>query len=117
MSWTKDDQSKLDHLRDKELAGTLAEPEQAELATLMARVEAEEAAVLAPAMARLRAEAGELVAELGRVEGANEQLAQVMTQQQALVADTRRFLEEFDRRRASILDGLARIARSPLPAA
>jgi hypothetical protein len=117
MSWTKEDQSKLDHLRGKELAGTLAEPEQEELAALMARVEAEEAAVLAPAMARLRAEAGDLTAELGRVEGENEQMAQLMAQQQALVADTRRFLEEFDRRRASILDGLARIARGPLPAA
>ena len=51
------------------------------------------------------------------LEGGNEQLAQVMAQQQALVADTRRFLEEFDQRRASILDGLARIARRPLPAA
>lgn len=117
MSWTKEDQSKLDHLRSKELAGTLAEPEQAELAALMARVEAEEAAVLAPEMARLRAEVGDLAAELGRAESENEQLAQIMAQQQALVADTRRFLEEFDRRRASILDGLTRIVRGPLPAA
>jgi hypothetical protein len=116
MSWTKDDQSKLDRLRGKEPSGTLTEPEQAELAALTARVEAEEAVVLAPEVARLRAEAGDLAAELGRVEGENEQLAQLMAQQQALVADTRRFLEEFDRRRASILDGLARVARGPLPA-
>ena len=75
MNWTKEDQSKLNHLRGKELAGTLAEPDQAELASLMARVEAEEAAILAPEMARLRAEAGDLAAELGRVEGENEQLA------------------------------------------
>src|SRR6185295_19078899 len=107
----KDDQNRLDHLRGNELAGTLVEPEQAELAALMARVEAEEAAVLAPEMARLHAEAGDLAAELCRVEGENERLAQLMAQQQALVADTGRFLEEFDRRRASILDGFARIAR------
>ncbi|XYH95535.1 hypothetical protein ACMHYB_48300 [Sorangium sp. So ce1128] len=117
MSWTRDDQSKLDRLRGKELAGTLTEPEQAELAALMARVEAEEAALLAPEMARLRTETGDLAAELARVEGENEQLAQLMAQQHALVADTRRFLEEFDRRRASILDGLARVAGGPLPAA
>lgn len=117
MSWTKDDQTRLDLLRGKELAGTLAGPEQAELAALMARVEAEEAAVLAPEVARLRAEPGDLAAELGRVERANEQLAQLMAQEQALVTDARRFLDEFDRRRASILDGLARIARGPLPAA
>ncbi|MGK3967792.1 hypothetical protein WMF38_26925 [Sorangium sp. So ce118] len=117
MSWTKDDQSKLDLLRGKELSGTLTEPEQAELAALMARIEAEEAALLAPEMARLRAEAGDVAAELARVESENEQLAQLMAQQQALVADTRRFLEEFDRRRASILDGFARIAGGPLHAA
>ncbi|WP_437769241.1 hypothetical protein WMF27_09485 [Sorangium sp. So ce281] len=117
MSWTEDDQSKLDRLRDRELSGTLTQPEQEELAALMARIEAEEAAVLAPEMARLRAEAGELAAELASVEGENEQLAQLMAQQQALVTDTRRFLEEFDRRRASILDGLARVAGGPLPAA
>ncbi|AGP33217.1 hypothetical protein SCE1572_01085 [Sorangium cellulosum So0157-2] len=117
MSWTKDDQSRLDRLRDKELSGTLTEPEQAELAALMARIEAEEAALLAPEMARLRAEAGDVAAELARVESENEQLAQLMAQQQALVADTRRFLEEFDRRRASILDGFARIAGGPLHAA
>lgn len=117
MSWTEEDQSKLDRLRGKELAGTLTEPEQAELAALMARVEADEAAVLAPEMARLRAEARELAAELASVQGENEQLAHLMAQQQALVADARRFLEEFDRRRASILDGLVRIAGGPRPAA
>lgn len=117
MSWTRDDQSELDRLRGKELAGTLTEPELAELSALMARVEAEEAAVLAPEMGRLRAEARDLAAELASVEGENEQLAQLMAQQQALVADTRRFLEEFDRRRASILDGLTRVAGGPLSAA
>ncbi len=68
-------------------------------------------------MARLRAEAGDLAAELASVEGESEQLAQLMAQQQALVTDTRRFLEEFERRRWTILDGLARVAGGPLPAA
>jgi predicted RNase H-like nuclease (RuvC/YqgF family) len=117
MGWTRDDQIKLDSLRGKELAGTLTEPEQAELAALMARVEADEAAVLAPEMARLRIEANGLTNELGKVEAENEQLARLLAQQEALVADTRRFLDEFDRRRASILDGLARVTGGPLPAA
>lgn len=117
MSWTKDDQIRLDLLRGKELAGTLAEPEHAELAALMARVEAEEVEALAPEMARLRSEVGEMADELGRIESENEELARLMGQQQTLVADARRFLDEFDRRRASILDGLARVAGGPLPAA
>jgi hypothetical protein len=117
MSWTKDDQTRLDRLRDQELAGTLTAPEEAELAALMARVEAEEAGVLAPGLARLRADIADAAGELDRTERENEELARLMAQQQALVADARRFLEDFDRRRASILDGLARIANNPLPTA
>lgn len=117
MSWTKDDQAKLDLLRGKELAGMLTEPEHAELAGLMARVEAEEAAALAPELARMRDEVARTAGDLRRIESENEELARLLAQQQALVADARKFLDEFDRRRASILDGLARIAGGPLPAA
>jgi len=117
MSWTKDDQSRLDLLRGKELSGALAEPEHAELAALMARVEAEEAEALAPEMGQLRSQIGEMAGELGRIESENEELAPLMAQQQTLVADARRFLADFDRRRASILDGLDRVTRGPLPAA
>lgn len=117
MSWTKDDQTRLDLLRGKELAGTLSEPERVELAALMARVEAEQALALAPEMARLRAELGERANELGKIESENDELARLMAQQETLVADARRFLDEFDRRQTSILDGLARIAGRPLPAA
>lgn len=115
MSWTKDDQTRLDRLRDRELAGTLTAPDEAELAGLLARVEAEEAGVLAPEVARLRGEVAKVADELDRTERENEGLACLMAQQQALIADARRFLEEFDRRRAAILDGLARIADDPLP--
>src|SRR5262245_58419883 len=78
MSWTKDDQTKLDLLRGRELAGTLTGPEHAELAALMARVEAEEAVALAPEMARLRAEVVGAADELHRIERENEELARLM---------------------------------------
>lgn len=94
----------------------LQEQEQKELAALFAQIEAEEAEVLAPEMARLRAEAGNMANELARIEGENEELARLLAQQQALLADARKFLDDFDRRRASILDGLARVAGGPLPA-
>lgn len=115
MSWTKNSQARLDRLRGKELAGTLTEPEQVELAALMTQVEAEEAHALAPAMARLRVEVGELEHDLGALQGENEELARLLAQQQALAADARRFLAEFEQRRASILDGLARFAGGPVP--
>jgi len=68
-------------------------------------------------MNRLHAEVGDLDHELGKIEGENEELARLMAQQHALVADARSFLAEFDRRRTSILAGLARIAGGPLPTA
>jgi len=115
MSWTNDEQARLDYLRNKELTGTLTAPEEAELAALMGQVEAEEAQLLAPEVNRLRAEVGDVEHERSRLEGENDELARLMAQQQALVADARTFLAEFDRRRASILDGLARLVGGPLP--
>lgn len=88
----------------------LLEHERAELAILLGRVEAEEGQALAPELTRLRAEIAGVEHELARVEGENEELARLMAQQEALVADARSFIAEFDRRRTSILDGLARLA-------
>jgi len=101
MSWTKETQAKLDRLREKELAGTLTDAEQAELAALMAEVEAEEAQSLTPAMARLRGDVEVLIREVRGVESRNEELARLVAQQQQLAADARRFLAEFDHRRRS----------------
>lgn len=116
MSWTKEDQARLDHLRGEELAGTLAGPELEELSTLMTRVEAEEAQALAPAMAHLREEVGALEEKISTLRGENEELARLLAQQQSLASDARRFLEELDRRRAAISSALARFAGGALPA-
>jgi hypothetical protein len=116
MSWTKETQARLDDFREKELAGALAAAEQPELVALMALVEAEEAQSLAPATTRLRDDVEELVREVHGVEIRNEELARLLAQQQQLAADARRFLAEFDQRRSSLLDALARVAGGPLPA-
>lgn len=75
MSWANDRQATLDRLRKKELAGTLTGPEQAELAALVAQVEAEDAQVLAPAMDHLCAGVGAFEQELCELQGENEALA------------------------------------------
>jgi hypothetical protein len=72
-SWTKENQARMDRLRDRELMGVLTEPERIELATLIARVEAEEALVLAPAMSRLRAEVAAQAQELAAIRSAPPQ--------------------------------------------
>jgi DNA repair exonuclease SbcCD ATPase subunit len=116
MTWTKQTQARLDHLREKELAGALTAAEQSELAGFMSEVEAEEAQALAPAMTHLRDDVEALIQEVRAVESRNEELARLLAQQQQLAADAGRFLAEFDQRRASILDALARVAGGPLPA-
>ncbi len=113
-SWTNDSQARLDRLRGRELAGALTEAECVELAALMAQVEAEEADALAPAMDRLRAEVVAQEHELAALQGENEELARLLAQQQSLAADARRFLAEFDERRAAILGALARFADGTL---
>lgn len=96
MTWTHQDQERLDHLRARDLGGTLVSPEEEELAALMARVEAEEAAVLAPAMDRLRAEVADVKQQLSALQNGNEELAKRVAQQESLAADMRRFLAELD---------------------
>ncbi len=115
MSWTNDSQARLNYLRNQELVGTLTEPELVDLAALMAEVEAEEVRVLAPAVERLRAEVHGLEREIAGVQDANEEIARLLARQQALAADGQRFLAEFDQRRASILDGFARLASTSSP--
>lgn len=115
MSWTDINQARLNHLRNLELTGVLSEVEQAELAALMAKVEADEVRVLAPALQRLRSEVREMEGEIATVQAQNQENARLLARQQTLAEDGRRFLAEFERRRASILDGLARLAGAPLP--
>lgn len=116
MSWTTADQARLDHLRERELTGTLDDGAQAELAALMARVEAEEASALAPEMAHLRAGVTELDQKLSALREESQELARLLAQQQSLAADARRFLVEFDERRSSISEALARFTGVVVPA-
>ena len=115
MSWTKETQARLDHLREKDLGAALTAAEQPELAALMAEVEAAEAQSLAPAMTQLRDDVGALLQEVRGADSRSEELGWLHAQQQQLAADARRFLADFDQRRASILEALARVAGDPVP--
>jgi Tfp pilus assembly protein PilN len=67
-------------------------------------------------MTQLRDDVGALLQEVRGVDSRNAELAWLHAQQQQLAADARRFLAEFDQRRTSILEALARVAGGPLPA-
>jgi hypothetical protein len=114
MGWTREKQVRLDLLREKELASPLPSAEQDELGGLFAEIEAEEAAILAVATARQRAEIRAIQERTQAVEAQNEELAKLLAQQERLAADVRRLLADFDRRSASIQEGVARLtAASP----
>jgi predicted RNase H-like nuclease (RuvC/YqgF family) len=109
MSWTREKQVRLDLLREQDLAVALTDAERGELNSLIAEIEAEEAATLAPAMAKQREEIGALQRQIQAVEIENEELAKLLAQQEQLAADVRRLLAEFDRRCASIQEGVDRL--------
>jgi hypothetical protein len=98
MSWTREKQARLDLLRERELTGALPSAEQDELGSLVAEIEADEAATLAPAMAKQREEIGALQRQTQAVQAENEELAKLLAQQERLAADVRRLLADFDRR-------------------
>ncbi len=111
------EQQKLNELRRKELLGTLSETERNELMGLMARLEAEEAQLLAPYLERMRVQAAERGHRLETLRAENDELSRLLSQQQRLATDTKRFLAEFDERRDAISGALERLLKNPAPAA
>lgn len=103
MDWNEETQVCFDKLRMKEIAGTLTEHEQAELAELFAMVEADEAIYLAPTIERMSHEQDTLRERLYRLQAENEALAKLLAQQEQLAADARRWLAQFEKRHRSIL--------------
>src|SRR5436309_2259003 len=115
MDWDKEKQARLDALRMREISGALTDPERAELATILEKLEAEEARALAPALARLREDVAARQQKIGVVQADNEELAKLLAQERQLAAEARRFLIQFDERSASIREGYARLMGEALP--
>ena len=114
MNWTAEMQTRLDQLRASELGGTLTAEEEAELAKLVAMLEAEEAQRFAPAFTRLRAEQEALRERLRVLQTDNEELAKLLHQQEQLVADTQRWLAQFEQRHLLIQQAYAKITGEAL---
>lgn len=89
MDWNVERQARFDQLRAGELAGTLTVQEEAELAELVTLLEADEARRLTPALGRMRTEQVVLHQQLVALQSENEELAQLLAQQERLVADAR----------------------------
>ena len=117
MTWTAEQQARLDELRTRELAGILTTDEQTLLDEMIKALEAQEARDLAPATARLRAEQAALRERLNALETENEALARLLNQQEQLVADARQWLDQFERRHSHIQQTYTRLTGEALSAA
>jgi len=119
MNWNAQMQTRLDELRAGELAGTLTDQEQAELAELTKVLEADEARHLAPTIARMREEQMALREQLRALQADNEELAKLLNQLEQLDADARRWLAQFEQRHLLIQQTYARLTgevlASPTP--
>ena len=117
MTWTTEQQARLDEFRARELAGTLAADEQAQLAETIQALEAQEARTLAPVTVRMRAEQAALRERLNALQTENEALARLLNQQEQLVADAHQWLAQFERRHSQIQQTYIRLTGEALIAA
>src|ERR1700679_2111169 len=102
--WNKDKAERLDHLRGEEARRSLTDPERAELSTLFAELDAEEARALAPALARLGHEADGLRQRKARVEAAAVELERIVSQQEKVLAEAHAYAELLRGRRAALAE-------------
>src|ERR1700679_2887404 len=110
--WNKDKAERLDHLRGEEARRSLTDPERAELSTLFAELDAEEARALAPALERLGHESDTLRERKARVEAASVELARIVTQQEKLLAEAHAYAEPLRRRRTALAEEFRRVQES-----
>ena len=102
MDWNDEQQARFDDLRRRELAGTLTADEQAELAEIMAILEADEARYLGPVIARMKMEQATMQERLQKLQSDNEELAKLLHQQEQLALEARRWLSDFRQRHEHI---------------
>ena len=102
MLWNAERQQRFDELRLAELSRRLNDAELAELAALTSMLEADEIGYLAPAVTQIQAEQHQLQSQLVTLQNENADLAQLLRQQQQLVADARQWLMQFEQRHRAI---------------
>jgi hypothetical protein len=105
----KDRQLRLDALRLREAQGILTEAERAELETLFAALDAEEAEAMHPTLERMQARQLELQREKEQLGAEAAQLERVVREQEQLLAEARSYLDRLRARRAALADEFQRI--------
>ena len=96
------DTERFNELRLQQITDSLPSVERTELDDMMQARLQEAENFLAPAVERMRQEQQQLRQRLTRYQTESEALAQLLLQQEQLVADAGRWLQEFDRRNQNI---------------
>lgn len=117
MNWDDTQQTRFDELRQRELTADLSPEEQAELDALTVLLTQDADRTLLAAIDRLQQEQVELESRLEQRQIENEELANLLSQQEQLAAESRRWLADFDRRHAKIRESFIRLTGDALTSA
>lgn len=114
--WTPEIERRFTELRLRKLSDNLTAVEQKELDDIQTMVETVESEVTAPGLKRLETEQLALQKTIDNLQSENKELAQLFNQQALLIADTKQWLAEFERRYATIQNSLTRLTKQSLTA-
>lgn len=107
--WTPEIEQRFTELRLRKLSGNLTEVEQKELAKIRAMVEIFESETTVSALQRLESEQVALQKVLENHQAENNELVQLLNQQALLIADTKRWLREFEQRYSAVQNAYSQL--------
>lgn len=107
--WTSEIEQRFTELRLRKLSGNLTKVEQKELAKIRAMVEVVESKATSSVLAKLESERIALQENLGDIQAENNELVQLFNQQALLIADTKRWIREFEQRYSTIRTSYTRL--------
>ena len=107
--WTPEIEQRFTELRLRKLSGNLTEVEQKELSKIRAMVEIIESETTVPALQRLESEQVALQKVLENHQAENNKLVQLLNQQALLIADTKRWLREFEQRYSAVQNAYSQL--------
>lgn len=114
VKWTPEIEQRFTELRLCKLSGNLTEAEQRELADIQAMVEIVESDTTAFALKKLETEQIALQDILEKRQTENQDFVQLLNQQALLIADTKRWLAEFEQRYTVIQNSFTQLTKYSL---
>jgi len=108
--WNEDKKQRLDALRIREAQGTLTSEERAELESLFAELDADEATALAPALERMRQQQTALRVEREQLKVEVAALERIAEEQEQLLAEANAYLSGLRAKRSALADEYRRVS-------